>query len=98
MAGRRKATMDIRELLRHIQQTPSDRAVARATGTHRRTVQRYRQWAAAQGLLSGPLPALAQLQQLVEQTCPVLPPPQTVSSVAPYRVLVERLLREWVEG
>ncbi len=90
--------MDIRELLRHIQQTPSDRAVARATGTHRRTVQRYRQWAAAQGLLSGPLPALAQLQQLVEQTCPVLPPPQTVSSVAPYRVLVERLYAEGVEG
>ncbi len=34
--------MDIRELLRHIQVTPSDRAVQRATGAHRRTIQRNR--------------------------------------------------------
>lgn len=90
--------MDIRELLRYIQQTPSDRAVARATGTHRRTVQRYRQWASAQGLLSGALPPLAQLHALITQTCPALPPPQTISSVAPYRALVERLHAEGVEG
>ncbi|HWE61951.1 MAG TPA: IS21 family transposase, partial [Chloroflexota bacterium] len=90
--------MDIRELLRHIQQTPSDRAVARALGMHRRTVQRYRQWAAAQGVLSGALPPVAQLHALVAQTCPALPPPQTISSVAPYRTLVERLHAEGVEG
>jgi transposase len=90
--------MDIRELLRYIQQTPSDRAVARATGTHRRTVQRYRQWASAQGLLSGPLPPLGELHALVAQTCPTPLPPQTVSSVEPYRALVERLYAEGVEG
>ena len=59
--------MDIRELLRHLRATASDRAVQRDTNIDRRTVQRYRAWAAAQELLSGPLPALEDLQRLVEQ-------------------------------
>ena len=50
--------MDIRELLRHLRASDSDRAVQRDTTIDRRTVQRYRAWAAAQGLLTGPLPAL----------------------------------------
>lgn len=41
MAGRRINTMDLHELLRHIQQTPSDRAVQRSTGIDGRTVQHY---------------------------------------------------------
>jgi hypothetical protein len=49
--------MDIRELVRHLRSNPRDRAVARETGVDRRTVKQYRQWAEAQGLLSGPLPA-----------------------------------------
>jgi len=32
MAGRRKDTMDIRELVRHMRQTASDREVALETG------------------------------------------------------------------
>jgi transposase len=90
--------MELRELLRHIQSTPSDREVARLTGAHRRTVQRYRRWAEGQGLLVGPLPRMEQLAALVEQTFVAPPPPQTVSSVAPYRALVVQLYQEGVEG
>jgi transposase len=89
--------MDIRELLRHIQVTPSDRAVQRATGAHRRTIQRYRAWATAQGLLAGPLPPLAELQRLIDATLTLPPPPQVVSSVEPYRSLVSQLRTEGVE-
>jgi hypothetical protein len=49
--------MNIRELVRHMQATPSDRALQRATGLNRRTIHRYRTWAQAQGLLTGPLAA-----------------------------------------
>jgi len=42
MSGRRKNIMDIRELLRHMRSTTSDRAVQRATGVHRNTVKEYR--------------------------------------------------------
>ena len=61
----RKDTVDIRELVRHMRQTASDREVARETGAHRKTVQRYRGWAAAQGLLAGPRPPPEELRRLV---------------------------------
>lgn len=67
--------MDIRELLLHIRQQPSDRGVQRMTGMHRKTVKRYRVWAAEQDLLTGPLPALGELEKLVQQTMPESPPP-----------------------
>lgn len=97
MPGRRKKTLDIRELILHIRREKSNRAVQRKTHVHRQTVKRYRAWAAAQGLLEGPLPPLAQLEQLVQQTLPEAPPPQNVSSVAPYRELVSQLRKEGVE-
>jgi len=50
--------MDIRELIRHLRATDSDRAVQRDTGIDRRTVQRYRTWATEHQLLIGPLPAM----------------------------------------
>ena len=89
--------MDIRELLRHLRANDSDRAVARDTGIDRRTVQRYRAWAAAQGLLSGPLPPLHELQCLVEQTFSAPPPPQMVSSVEPFRAVVVELRAQGTE-
>lgn len=97
MAGRRKNTMDIRELLLHIRHEPSNRAVQAALGVDRRTVRRYRQWAQAQGLLAGPLPLLEVLQPLVEATLPGPPPPQNVSSVERYRATVVQLRKEGVE-
>jgi len=90
--------MDIRELIRHLRTTPSDRAVARTLGIHRKTVQRYRVWATAQHLLSdNPLPDLEQLQLLVQQTLTTPPPPQMVSAVEPYRALVLELRQRQVE-
>ena len=89
--------MDIRELLRHIQANPSDRGVQREIGVHRQTVRRYREWAAEQGLLSGPLPPLEGLQALLEATLPNPKAPQNVSSVEPYRDIVTQLRKEGVE-
>jgi transposase len=89
--------MDIRELLRHIRSTDSDRAVQRATGIDRRTVQRYRAWAIEQGLLTGPLPALDELQRLVAQTLTTPAPPQMISSVEPFRDVVVELRMQGIE-
>jgi transposase len=90
--------MDIRELLVHIRAEPSNRQVARDIGVDRRTVQRYREWAQAQGLLTGPLASLAELQVRLEQTMPQRQPPQNISSIEPYRELVEQLVRENIEA
>lgn len=89
--------MDIRELLRHIQAEPSDRAVQRATGAHRRTIQRYRSWATTQHLFDQPLPPIDHLQRLIEQTLELPSPPQVISSVEPYRTLVSQLRSEGTE-
>ena len=98
MPDRRKTTVDIRELVLQMRQSDTDRAVQRATGMHRQTVKRYRSWAAAQGLLTAaPLPALAELQQLVEATLAEPKPPQNTSSVEPHRATVQQLRQEGVE-
>ena len=97
MAGKRIALMDIRELLRHIRMTASDRAVQRDTGIDRRTVQRYRAWATQQGLLTGPLPNLEDLQALIEHTLTTPPPPQMTSSVAPFHEVVVELRAQGTE-
>ena len=98
MAGRKTALMDLRELLRHLQASSNISAIGRATGLNRRTIMRYRSWAAEHNLLSGPLPALEDLQQLVATTLQSSPPPQTVSSVEPYRERVLALHAQGVEG
>ena len=89
--------MDIRELLRHVRQGQSNRAVAKALGIDRKTVSRYRSWAAEQGLLEGSLPSLSKLHRLVEETLGSTPPPQNRSSVEPYGELVMKLRQEGVE-
>jgi len=89
--------MDIRELLVHIRAGSSYRQIERDTGVDRRTVKRYREWAKAQGLLNGSLPALGDLLHLLEQTLPGHSPPQNISSVEPYRELVTQLVKENVE-
>ncbi len=90
--------MDIRELLRHLQATSNVSAIHRATGLNRRTILRYQAWATAHGLLSRPLPSLEELQQLVATTMLPPAPPQTISSVEPYRELVLQLRAAGVEG
>ena len=98
MSGRRKGLMDIRELLRHMRSNASDRGVGRALDIDRRTVKQYRLWAEAQGLLTGPLPPLAELQAVVRRTLSGPPPPQNVSSVEPYRDVVLKLRQEGTEA
>lgn len=90
--------MDLRELMRYLQTTSNLSAIQRATGLHRRTIRRYRQWATTQGLLDQPLPSVEVLHQLVATTLELPPPPQTVSSVEPYRELVVQLHRDGVAG
>ncbi len=97
MPGKRKETMDIREILRYLRQGESNRAVASALGIDRKTVARYRTWAAEQGLLEEPLPTLSDLHKLVEETLKSTPPPQNTSSVEPYREVVMKLRQEGVE-
>jgi transposase len=89
--------MDIREILRRLSKGQSDRAVAKALGIDRKTVGRYRSWAAEQGLLTGSLPPLSELHQRVKETLNSSLPPQNVSSVESYRELVEKLRRDSVE-
>ena len=89
--------MDIRELIRHLRATDSDRAVQRDTGFDRRTVGRYRAWAADHDLLAGPLPSLDVLQRLAAQTLLSPAPPQMVSSVEPFRSQVVALRAQGTE-
>jgi len=89
--------MDIREILRRLRKGQSDRAVAQALGIDRKTVGRYRNWAAEQELLEGRLPPLSDLHQLVNETLNTALPPQNVSSVERYREQVEKLRRDNVE-
>ena len=94
MAYRRITTMDLRELIRLLRARESDRQIAELLGHNRRTIIRYRQWATAQGLLTGDLPTPATLQRLLHDTLPPTLPPQQTSSVARYadeiRVMRER--------
>ena len=83
--------MDIREMLRHLRQGQSNRAVAKALGIDRKTVARYRSWAIEQGLLEESLPPLNELQLLVEETLGTSQPPQNTSSVERYRQVVVKL-------
>lgn len=89
--------MDIRELLRHLQHSQSDRAVARSMGINRKTVARYRAWAAEQGLLTATLPPRGDLQRLLDETMNCPPPPQNQSSVEPFGDLVRKLRQQGVE-
>jgi transposase len=97
MPGKRKETMDVREILRQMQSGESDRAIAAAMSIDRKTIGRYRSWAKEQGLLGRPLPSLGELNGMLAATLKSARPPQNVSSVEPYRKLVIQLRREGVE-
>src|SRR5262245_55786731 len=101
MAGRRTSLMDIRTVVRYLRATPNLSAIGRATGLNRRTIRRYHRWARAQGLLdpTRPLPELEALRDLASTTLSLAaPPPQTISSVEPYREVVSPLHAQGVAG
>ena len=97
MPGRRKETMDTREMLRRLRKGQSNRAIAKAMKVNRKTVSRYRTWATEQGLMEGPLSSLSDLQRLLDETMAGSPPPQNTSTVEPYRELVVKLREQKVE-
>jgi transposase len=77
-------TMDVAELLRVLREGAGDRRSTKLLNYNRRTIAKYRQWAQQQGLLQGPLPAAADLHQLMDRTLPRPLPPQQTSSLATY--------------
>jgi transposase len=89
--------LDIREIVRRLQLGQGDRAIARDLTTSRKTVAKYRAWAATQGLLVGPLPDPARLQGLLQTSLPDSPPPRLPFVAAPHRARIVALRREGVE-
>ena len=89
--------MDIREILMQLRAGISQRQIAQAVGLNRRTVKKYKAWAERHGLLEEELPSLEALQALLDRTMPEPEPPQNVSTVEPYRAVVEKLVKEGVE-
>jgi transposase len=97
MAGKRKKIVDIYTLLQHLRAGDSNRRVKKDLGIDRRTVRKYRAWAEEYGLLAGSLPPIEELSLLVEETMPTPQPPQSQSTVEPYRKLVVKLREQGVE-
>jgi transposase len=97
MAGKRKKIVDIYALLQHLRAGHSNRRINRDLGIDRRTVQKYREWAEEYSLLTGSLPPIEELYQLLEETMPTQQPPQSQSSVEPYRKQVVKLREQGVE-
>jgi len=89
MANRRITTMDMVELVRLLRAGESDRTIGTLVGHNRRTVGRYRQWAAAQGFLEGALPTAGDLHQRLAATLPRLLPPQQTSTLVAYTAEVQ---------
>jgi transposase len=94
---RRTATMEIQEVLRLLRQGASDRETARLVGLNRRTVMRYRQWAAEHGLLAGELPSAQELEARLAATLPGVVPPQQTSTVEAYRAEIAAYRAQGVE-
>ncbi len=97
MSGRRKAVLDIREILRRTRAGESERAIARALSVGRPTVRKYRSWGMKMGLLEGELPSTPELHALLQSTIPEAAPPQTISAVEPHREVVLRWREQGVE-
>jgi transposase len=89
--------MEILEVIRLVRAGESDHTITTLLGHNRRTVAKYRQWAAEQGLLAGELPSAGTLQQLLAQTLPALQPPQQHSTLELYQEEIAALVAQRVE-
>jgi transposase len=89
--------MEIQEIVRLLQSGASDREIVPLVGLNRRTVARYRRWAAEQSLLSGGLPSAQELEARLAATLPAVVPPQQTSTVEPYRDEIARYRAQGVE-
>lgn len=97
MSRRNKNIVDILALLQHMRAGKSNRQIRKDLGIDRRTAQKYREWAETHELLTGELPVIEELQQLLDETFDKPAPPQNVSTVEPYRTEVVKLRQENVE-
>lgn len=97
MSGRRKAVIDIREILRRTRAGESERAIASALSVGRPTVKKYRIWGLKMGLLEGELPSTPELHALLQSTMAEATPPQTISAVEPHREMVLHWREQGVE-
>jgi transposase len=97
MAGRRSPVTDVRELVRRLRMGEPDRRIARDLGVSRNTVARYRRWAQQRGVLTGELPPLEVLAELL-QPVEAQPRPHEPSQVEPFREQVQTLRQRGVEG
>lgn len=93
---RKKSVLDIRELLRYLQQGQSERDIQSALGLSRRTIRKYHRWAKQQGLLTSPLPSAAEIHAKLQATQPSLPP-QLISKAAAHRDEIVSLRQQGVE-
>jgi len=90
--------MDVYEVLRLLQMQKSNRAIACALGIDRKTVGKYRAWAARQGWLTRcELPSREELHRRLAETWPGTLPPQNISSVTPFRDVICELREQGVE-
>src|SRR5206468_5670724 len=89
--------MDVQELVRLVRDGASDREITTLVGLNRRTISRYRRWAADQNLLDGPLLSVGELQTRLNTTVPLRLPPQQTSSVAAYQAQILAYRRQGVE-
>ncbi|MFH1845087.1 MAG: IS21 family transposase [bacterium] len=97
MAGRRLMTLDVHELLRRLRVGQKHRAIVRDMGVARKTVAKYHALAQRQGLLTGPLPTAADLDQLLSRMVPEPRLPRQLFKAAPLRPVIEELRRRGVE-
>ena len=90
----RLTTMNLHELLRRLRAGESRNAIVRAMHVSPHTVAKYYDWAAAQHLLSGPLPDLTALEALRAETLNANRPQRhpNESSLEPYRAEISALL------
>jgi transposase len=86
----------LRDVIYRLRAGESQRRIAKDLGISRTTVHKYREWAKAQGYLEldKPLPDDATLAATLGD---VPKPPPAVSSVEPYREIVQNLLDQGVE-
>ncbi len=86
-------TMNLQELIQRLRAGESRAAISRAMQMSVNTVKGYRRWAEAEGLLNGPLPDLARLEALRQETFHVgRQRHPNESTVEPYRAEVTELL------
>ena len=92
----RLSVHQIKDILYRLRKGQSERAIARDLRLSRDAVHRYHAFARAQGLThpGQPLPDETVLQTLLG---PRVPPPRQVSSLEPYRDLVEKWLEDGKE-